>query len=472
MRPQIKLNTSSTSNGRENDSSLIEMQPLKANPYGDDGDDDDNDMVVVIPTGYRKRRWTILMVLLPCILLFVTASYWYFQSISIGKNSKKQDTIGFKDRVILFDDDQNKVKDHSYFMSKYSEKYSKEIRPSITPIVDGRIKIKIKKRKFVSLEAWNDTFCIYNCSDTLYNSTEEEKMIEGGGEGDVVAFVNHFDNVHAHVLIDHLPAIAYLRQTYTNVTFLLNGSNMMKRILTWLDPTFVSNRVIWITWDTQNKVWRVPKGQTLYVWKRINEDVRNLDNWIALRRWIQEVKNIDEEQTESRKRVVYASRNSPGAKHHRAMDPSHEADIITMIKTAMDRHWGDVKKKLVIYTGYDKNNSLMSLQEQFRLFRSADVVIGAHGGALANVCWMGIGSSSFSNSSHLTPAVVEFMIGPGTSSIQHNHGQNYSKTYYNLYAGAFWINRYEHVLFAQNSTEDASYIDLNSLERALDEIWG
>merc|ERR1719464_917069 len=93
-------------------------------------------------------------------------------------------------------------------------------------------------------------------------------MIEGGG-GDVVAFVNFYDTVHAHVLIDHLPAIAYLRQTWppsTNTTFLLHGSNTLKNMLTWLDPNFVSNHVIWITKDTEKKVWRVPKDRTLYVW--------------------------------------------------------------------------------------------------------------------------------------------------------------------------------------------------------------
>ena len=96
---------------------------------------------------------------------------------------------------------------------------------------------------------------------------------------------------------------------------------------------------------------------------------------------------------ESRRSVLYVCRNLPGVYHSQRIDLSPEADTIDVIETAMEYHGRDVEKEFAIYTGYAKNN-LMTIEQQFQLFWSADIIISAHGGTFANVLWMGIRYSS------------------------------------------------------------------------------
>ena len=59
-------------------------------------------------------------------------------------------------------------------------------------------------------------------------------MIEGG---DVVALFSFCDGIQAHILLNHLPAIAHFCQTWSpsnNVTFLLAQMGLLKKIeLAW-----------------------------------------------------------------------------------------------------------------------------------------------------------------------------------------------------------------------------------------------
>ena len=115
-------------------------------------------------------------------------------------------------------------------------------------------------------------------------------------------------------------------------------------------------------------------------------------------------------------------------------------------------------KRLVYFDGDD-----LSIAEQVRAFRSATVVIGAHGGGLANIMWTNIPSTSCSD----RPKVIEFLCGQASVAVQ--NGCPYGKTYWNLAATIPWVD-YHHVLYTSNSTNKDVYIDLEALGMAMDRV--
>lgn len=285
--------------------------------------------------------------------------------------------------------------------------------------------------------------------------------------GDWIVFMNRFSHVHAHILIDHFPGIAILREMYPKPSkFLLHDAPALKKMLTWLDPNFVLNRVVWL----KNKELIQIQGSLSFLDQNPNRDFARYRNEAysnALRRWIQEVKGPKLKSLNSSNNkqslVLYLSR-SAGAGHARAVNPLHEMDIIHAIRLAMKKH--HKTEKLVVFTGVDKNNTQISLEEQFDLFASAETVIGPHGGAFANIMWMGLLETE------RRPNVLEFLIGPKSQQVQpfNGKGSPFRKTFYTLFNGASWVNYY-HVLYAPNSTHSITYINLQSFNDALDNMW-
>mmetsp|Transcript_444 Transcript_444/g.1024 ORF Transcript_444/g.1024 Transcript_444/m.1024 type:complete len:418 (+) Transcript_444:303-1556(+) len=282
--------------------------------------------------------------------------------------------------------------------------------------------------------------------------------------GDWIVFMKRFSNVHAHILIDHFPGIAILREMYPkSFKFLLYDAPLLKKMLTWLDPNFVLNRVVWL----KNKELVQIQGRLSFLEpnpKSFNTRYAAYSN--ALRRWIQEVKGPKLKSLNSsnnkRSLVLYLSR-SAGAGHARKVNPLHQKDIIHAIRLAMKKH--HKTEKLVVFTGVDKNNTPISLEEQFDLFTSAETLIGPHGGAFANIMWMGLLETE------RRPNVLEFLIGPESHQVQPSKSLiPFRKTFYTLFNGASWVNYY-HVLYAPNSTHMNTYINLQSFNDALDNIW-
>ena len=91
-----------------------------------------------------------------------------------------------------------------------------------------------------------------------------------------------------------------------------------------------------------------------------------------------------------------------------------------------------------------------------RVFSTAALVIGPHGGALANLLWM-------RDSAH----VIEFVCGIRSQAVQ--DGCPWGRSYYWMLAGVSWIARYHLVPFTSNSTSAASFVKLDELSDALRE---
>ena len=121
---------------------------------------------------------------------------------------------------------------------------------------------------------------------------------------------------------------------------------------------------------------------------------------------------------------------------------------------------------MVIFNGKDLNGKTMDIAAQAKLFRSASVVIGPHGSGLANIVWT---MATKTKGCKGRVAVLEFLCGPRSLHVQ-NGCSTYTKTYFNLFASAPWVN-YHHVLYASNSTEIETFINLLSFQVALDSIF-
>jgi hypothetical protein len=134
--------------------------------------------------------------------------------------------------------------------------------------------------------------------------------------------------------------------------------------------------------------------------------------------------------------VVYYTRNSVNTGHGRAMDLVQEKTMIQMLQETLEKY--DRPEKLVIFDG-----SQHTFQEQIRLSQSANVVIGEHGGRMANL--LALLPSTTTNqitSCDERPKVLIFLSNASTPKVQRGSS---GKTYYNVYSTHPWAE-YHHVL--------------------------
>jgi hypothetical protein len=124
---------------------------------------------------------------------------------------------------------------------------------------------------------------------------------------------------------------------------------------------------------------------------------------------------------------------------------------------------------LVVFDGSARSG--WTLQKQIDLFRSANVVIGAHGSGLATLIWMMQDEDQQQQDTGESPPdacperlkVLEFITNPLTPDIQ--HGQFYV-TYYNLYSKAPWVE-YHQLLYQPQSSHHTTFLDIGEFRDAL-----
>jgi hypothetical protein len=274
-------------------------------------------------------------------------------------------------------------------------------------------------------------------------------------EGDHVAFIANKFEVFAHFFLDYLGYIAYLREVMPSTTrfILADVRGGTRSRLEMLDPEFCK-RVDWIDCQSTtacNAMVQVRNG-SLTVMQPVS-NTRHMDLLFKARQWILEA-NPPKEQSLQERTVVYYTRNAPNAGHGRAMDRYEERAMLDIIQHAMDRNGR--QESLVIFDG------TQSFEEQIDLFQSANVVIGAHGGGLANLLFL-----LPSQTCDERPKVLEFLTNPLTPGVQRG---TLGKTYYHLYSTCVWAE-YHHVFYVEPSSEEVTYVDLGEFEDAVNLIF-
>jgi hypothetical protein len=282
-------------------------------------------------------------------------------------------------------------------------------------------------------------------------------------QGDHAVFIIYHHAVFAHFLIDYLPFIAYMRDTMPQeMRFLFaDAGQSSKRHLEELDAEF-AKRVDWIQCSNsniakqcQNQMVRVRNG-SLTVFHPVSS-TRHMDLILRARRWIMqrhppkpEVLNDPKQRT-----IVYYTRNHASAGHGRAMDLEQEQIMIQMIQQWMNQF--NRPEKLVIFDGTQP-----LLRDQIDLFQSANVVIGAHGGGLANILFL-----LPSPTCQERPKVLEFVSNPLTPDVQ---AGSWARSYAHLYSSCPWVD-YHHVFYVPPSTAEVTFLHLGEFAEALNALF-
>lgn len=152
--------------------------------------------------------------------------------------------------------------------------------------------------------------------------------------------------------------------------------------------------------------------------------------------------------------IIFYTRKSSLVRNGRLMDESQEHEMIALIQHMLVRLGRT--ERLVIFDG------TAPMREQIELFRSATVVIGPHGGGLANMLFMP------SSPCH-KPKVLEFVTSLDTPEV-HNGG-SYANNYYTIFSTCEWME-YHQLLFVPPSNSETTFVDIASFQDALLDIFG
>jgi Glycosyltransferase 61 len=132
------------------------------------------------------------------------------------------------------------------------------------------------------------------------------------------------------------------------------------------------------------------------------------------------------------------------------MDREQEKKLLDHVKHFMHRY--DRPEKLVIFDGK------LSVQEQIDLFFSASVVIGPHGGGLANLLFTRPGATCADR-----PKVLEFVTTRATSELQ---GGGSQFTYYYFFGSMPWVELHN-VFYTKVAEGEITFINEGSFYDAM-----
>jgi hypothetical protein len=325
----------------------------------------------------------------------------------------------------------------------------------------------------------------------ITHTTVLDAVSASSPETEYVAFLSIRFNEYQHILLDHLGYLAYLRHTQPPTTrFILvetlHSRGVQRKLLEELDPEFAA-RVDWITCGTGDTSTSKPYPNTaVQDTEKCNQriQVRGGGSVKVLvpqsstkhesllhmaRAWIYE--KIPPPPPRATKAIIYYKRTSEGnASNGRLMEAPQEKQILNMLRHMITRF--NRPEKLVIFDGSHPHTTF---KEQVALFQSASLVIGAHGGGLANLL--------FSTPPPPTPTpevdppanqknkdfcqqrtkVLEFTTSPLTPDFQSG---TLNRSYYNLMSTGRWLD-FHHVWFSSKSTRDTTLVDIPAFRHAL-----
>lgn len=275
-------------------------------------------------------------------------------------------------------------------------------------------------------------------------------------EGDWAAFSTWHNNVYGHFVHDHLPTIAYLKSSVPESTkFLLVDYNVTRMVIEQVDPVFYKR----IKWINERDVYHVQGSLTVALRLSYEITMGCCGAFDPLRKWLAEAHPY----VPDKKIVLYYQRRSKDTTNGRVLDEAHEAEVLRLIRSAMNRyHTND--EELVIFNGLDpKTGDTMSIADQFALFRRARTIIGPHGSGIGgNFAW----TNPFPTNCEERTQLLEFLPGKETPDV-HNHPY---VTHYNTVRK--WPLDYHNILYTAESTSGTTFVNLQDLDDALRFMWG
>merc|ERR550539_638349 len=176
--------------------------------------------------------------------------------------------------------------------------------------------------------------------------------------GDAVAFFGFFPSSFGHCLHDNFPMVAWLKSIVPDHTkFILPDTSTYRKLLSFIDPSFVENRVYFFQ---KNEVVTVEEG-TLTVAKPNSIFPAQYGNTMfrPLRHWIYE-NHPEYYPNEEDQLIVFYTRAGPNTEHGRVLEPQHEQDALALIRSMMEKY--NRKEKLFIFSGQDEEGNILPLE--------------------------------------------------------------------------------------------------------------
>lgn len=339
----------------------------------------------------------------------------------------------------------SKIQDDKYLKKKLADQASKKQTSKHSLILEGQL-LTVKSDRDENVTIGKTTRRVNN--KYQYIDHNNEKHISSEPEAyQSVNLVNFFGKeVYCHILIDVIPKLIEL-----------NDSPEYDLILTgYSKPTIEICKELGIKLE---KVKFIKKNFNFYLKsKEVTLEVHyNASGRTKKKTKI--LKDIITDYVRSNfkgnrvRRLIYCTRNRPGkgAKHKRRMTDLSEREVLRKLKS-FARENGLI---FTDFTGYKdwKKRKRMTFKEQMLLFSEAEVVVGPHGGALANI----IGMLPEKNGK-----VCEFTSGSQVA-IQSGIG-NFGKNYNRLLAfHAQDFVDYYLIPFTSDSTVEETSIEIKNL---------
>ena len=329
----------------------------------------------------------------------------------------------------------------------------KEDLPQLKKITNATFAIWDSQRHYTEASAWTQdgSFVMEGPGWIEPKSKKPTHVLIGNHVG----YTTWFAGIFGHHYDDHLPSIAYLRtQVPKDYKFILLDTKLGRAVLKFLDPDFYQ-RVVWVQ---EHDVVLVLGN--LYV-TRIHPTYPLMWGcnrpYDYLRAWIQEKKP----DVPTERNVVFYSRASSDTTHGRVLDKQLEQQILQRIRNAMVKY-NRPEKDIVVFTGQDENGKTLSVEEQFRIFRSAKTIIGPHGaGMLANLLWV----DPRPMDCHNRVQALEFIPGEESTQVQ--------PLYHSMHMRwRNWPVDFNVLLFTKQSTPKITRINLDDFDDALEGMWG
>ena len=255
-----------------------------------------------------------------------------------------------------------------------------------------------------------------------------------------------FSKTHSHIFIDVLPKLLHLYESNEYDQIFMPHSEILQKLMELIKidlsdkvtfvkgkiPVFASSIVL-----EDHPTYYIRDGlKTKHLKEKIDEFLRTIE-------------------PENKNTLIYCSRNSKDANHGRRPDENNEKEIVNLLRKFVQNN---TYYNLVIYNG-TINGTTMSFKEQIKLFNSAKIIVGPHGGAFANTIFIDPNNDC---------TICEFTDGP--KSIIHGN-RPFIKNYNFLYGDIFkYFANYYLIPYDEKSTKSKISIDVKNLEAFLAKI--
>ncbi|CAM9688881.1 unnamed protein product, partial [Phaeothamnion confervicola] len=239
---------------------------------------------------------------------------------------------------------------------------------------------------------------------------------------------------YAHLLHDHIFFLTWLITEFPPSTKIaLRFSRVAHGIIKWLDGSLLER----ILWYSEEQVTCVPGTALIvdpvagdYHQFRSTSLVWRFRELITSSHFFREARAARAAGRGGIRRIVLCSRHGAATMHKRLL--GNEEELGALVAKLLGEY--SREEELYIFDGAGK-----TIQEQFDIFNSASVVIGAHGSAVANILWVPDEADLPGGRVRVIEAVT------GHRSIRVQGPVPYQTSYFWIFGGAPWV-QYNHVV--------------------------